>query len=194
MSSTNRSNASAKSRSINKDYYVTPIPKIIEFANEVQLYEPNIFKGKILDPCAGGDIKHLMSYPEAIVECGGSRPFTIDIREDSLAELKTDYLTYECKNKYDLIITNPPFNIAKDIIYKALDDVKDNGFVVMLLRLNYFGSKERKDLWEYHMPKYVFVHHQRISFMDGGSRDSVEYVHFVWQKGYKPECSMLKVI
>jgi len=194
LSSTNRSNASAKSRSINKDYYVTPIPKIIEFINEVEICEPNILKGKILDPCAGGDLKHLMSYPEAIRESGGTEPYTIDIREDSLAELKTDYLTYDCKNKYNLIITNPPFNIAKDIIYKALDDVCENGFVVMLLRLNYFGSKDRKDLWEYQMPKYVFVHHQRISFIDSGGRDSVEYAHFVWQKGYNPECSLLKVI
>jgi hypothetical protein len=135
-----------------------------------------------------------MSYPEAIIQNKGVIPYTIDIREDSLAELKTNYLTYDCKNKYDLIITNPPFNIAKDIIYKALDDVKDNGFVVMLLRLNYFGSKERKNLWEYHMPKYTFVHNRRISFVDNGATDSIEYAHYVWQKGYKPEFTMLKVI
>lgn len=125
---------------------------------------------------------------------GGAIPYTIDIRNDSLAELKADYLIHNCKNKYNLIITNPPFNIAKEIIYKALDDVKDNGFVVMLLRLNYFGSKDRKDLWEYQMPKYTFVHHRRISFMDKGSTDSIEYAHFVWQKEHNPEFTLLKVI
>jgi hypothetical protein len=194
LSSTNRSNTSKQNRSINKDYYVTPIHKIMEFLNEIKIYEPNILNGKILDPCAGGDASHPMSYPEAIKQSGGTTPYTIDIREDSLAELKTNYLTYNCKNKYDLIITNPPFNLAKDIIYKALDDIKDNGFVIMLLRLNFFGSKDRKDLWEYHMPKYTFVHHRRISFLDDGSTDSIEYAHFVWQKGYKPEFTMLKVI
>lgn len=194
MSSTNRSNTSKKSRSINKDYYVTPIPAVIEFLNEIKKYEPDILKGKILDSCAGGDSRHLMSYPEAILQCGGTKPFTIDIRKDSLAELKTDYITYDCKDEYDLIVTNPPFNIAKKIIYKALDDVKDNGFVVMFLRLNYFGSKDRKDLWEYHMPKYTFVHHRRISFVDDGSTDSIEYAHYVWQNGYQPEFTLLKVI
>ncbi len=194
MSSTNRSNASKESRSINRDYYVTPIHKITEFLNAIKAYEPNILNGKILDPCAGGDKTHLMSYPEAIKQNGGTTPYTIDIREDSLAELKTNYLIYDCKDKYDLIITNPPFNLAKNIIYKALDDIKDNGFVVMLLRLNFFGSIDRKDLWEHHMPKYTFVHHQRISFLDKGGTDSIEYAHFVWQKGYKPEFTMLKVI
>lgn len=194
MSSTNRSKASKESRSINKDYYVTPIPAVIEFLKEIEKYEPDILKGKILDSCAGGDSRHPMSYPEAIVQCGGNKPFTIDIRKDSLAEVKIDYLTYDCKNKYDLIVTNPPFNIARSIIYKALDDVKDNGFVIMLLRLNYYGSDKRKDIWEWHMPKYTFVHHKRISFLDSGDTDSIEYAHYVWQKGYNPEFSLLKVI
>jgi len=194
LSSTNRSNTSKQNRSINKDYYVTPVTDINEFLKELLLREPDILKGRILDPCSGGDINHLMSYPEAIKQNGGTFIHTIDIREDSLTETKTDYLTYDCKNKYDLIITNPPFNIAKDIIYKSLKDVKDNGFVIMLLRLNYFGSKDRKDLWDFQMPKYVFVHHKRISFLDKGGTDSIEYAHYVWQKGYKPECSLLKVI
>lgn len=60
MSSTNRSNTSKQNRSINKDYYVTPIHKIMEFLNEIKIYEPNILNGKILDPCAGGDASHPM--------------------------------------------------------------------------------------------------------------------------------------
>lgn len=193
MSSTNRSN----SRKLHiADYYVTPIHTIVEFLNEFIKHEPNAFKGKVLDPCAGGDSKHLMSYPEALKQIGvrNNNIITMDIREDSLASVKSDYLGYQCDGIYQTIITNPPFNIARDIIDKALIDVKDNGFVIMLLRLNYFGGKLREDLWKSHMPKYAFVHNKRLSFTDNGKTDSIEYMHCVWQKGYYPEFCQLKVI
>ena len=50
---------------------------------------------KILDPCAGGDSVHDMSYPIALIEsCGALNIETIDIRIDSRAEIKADYLTH----------------------------------------------------------------------------------------------------
>lgn len=194
MSSTNRSDARKKHVS---DYYVTPIDKIVEFLNEFNKYE-NIFTKDIhiLDNCAGGDKNHPMSYPEALKQIGvnPTNITTIDIRRDSLADIKGNYLEIDCKNKYDVIITNPPFNISRNIIEKSLEDAKDGGFVIMLLRLNYFGGKLRKDMWDKQMPKYCFVHHRRMSFTDNGKTDSVEYMHCVWQKGYYPKFTQLKVI
>lgn len=191
MSSTNRSNARETHIS---DYYVTPIDKIINFIDSFVEVEED-FEGKILDPCAGGDINnHPMSYPEALKRCGYTNIDTIDIREDSLANIKGDYLKMDCKDKYNIIITNPPFNIAREIIEKALDDVKEDGFVIMLVRLNFFGSKARRDMWERQMPKYSFVHSKRLSFTDDGKTDSIEYQHLVFQKGFYPEFTQLKVI
>lgn len=192
MSSTNRS--AARSEHI-ADYYVTPISSILNFIDEFVVAEDvGGLDGKILDPCGGGDINHPMSYPEALQRCGYTDISTIDIREDSLAAIKGNYLEMDCKNKYDVIITNPPFNISLDIIKKALDDVKDGGWVIMLLRLNYFGSDKRKSLFDAHMPKYCFVHSKRMSFTEKGGTDSIEYGHFCWQKGNHPEFTMLKVI
>ncbi len=177
------------------DYYVTPVSEIELFLKEFNKHE-NIFDQDIyiLDPCAGGCDAHEMSYPKTLnqIGIGANKITTIDIREDSLADIKTNYLQYDCKDKYDVIITNPPFNISREIIEKTLDDVKDKGFVIMLLRLNYFGSKSRKHLWDNYMPKYCFVHHKRMSFTDNGKTDSVEYSHMVWQKGYCPEFTLLK--
>ncbi|MDR2572281.1 MAG: hypothetical protein LBD23_18560 [Oscillospiraceae bacterium] len=73
-------------------------------------------------------------------------------------------------------------------------DVNDGGWIVMLLRLNFFGSKQRKPFWDKFMPRYVFVHHKRIGFTKGGGTDSIEYAHFCWQKGNYPEFCELKVI
>lgn len=193
MSSTNRSNARWEHVS---DYYVTPVDKIEEFLREFIKHEPDAFKGYILDPCAGGDEHHQMSYPVALSSIGVNLEniVTVDIRKDSLAECREDYLSIKCTGDFNTIITNPPFNIARNIIEKALNDVQDDGFVIMLLRLNFFGSKVREDMWKKQMPKYSFVHNKRLSFTDNGKTDSIEYQHLVWQKGHYPEFTKLKVI
>lgn len=182
MSSTNRGYDRHKS-----DYYITPQDQIELFLNKFKPEEEFINCPLFLDPCAGGDVNHKMSYPESLINYGYQERYidTIDIRDDSLAKVKGDYLDIDCKNKYDVIITNPPFNIAINIIKKALGDIKDNGYVIMLLRLNFLGSKQRFGFWQNNKPKYIFVHHKRMSFTDKGGTDSVEYAHFVWQKGCK---------
>ena len=193
MSSTNRSDCRSTHIS---DYSCTPVKDIELFLREVRKIEPSILEGVILDPCAGGLLGvDCMSYPAAIHQFVSHDTIidTIDLREDSLASIKRNYLGHHCTDKYNLIITNPPFNNAMGIIEKALHDVKDGGFVVMLLRLNFFGSKARFDFWQENMPKYCFVHSKRMSFTKGNT-DSVEYMHCVWQKGYKTEFTQLKVI
>ena len=188
MSSTNRSNARDSHRS---DYYVTPIQPISEVLKELTFLSEDML---YLDPCAGGDIENNMSYPKAIeLKFPSATIDTIDIREDSPAEIKGNYLEIDCKDKYDVIITNPPFFLAKEIIQKALDDVKEDGYVIMLLRLNFFGSKDRKSFWEDNMPIETYIHHKRISFTKG-STDSIEYCHMVWKKGTKQNYTKTFVI
>jgi hypothetical protein len=192
LSSTNRS--SARESHI-ADYYVTPIADIVTFLNEFKKIELNINNMIILDPCAGGDLNHPMSYPTAFKQAGfANRIYSTDIRKDSLADKKVDYINYQLKNKVNMVITNPPFNIALDIIKKALNDVKDNGWVIMLLRLNFFETKDRKPFWNENMPEYAFVHHKRMGFTDKGGTDSVAYMHCCWRKGYNPEFCKLKII
>jgi len=108
---------------------------------------------KILDACAGGNIEYVenilldsgetltinhpyrsMSYPEALWTLSALSNITftldtVDIRETSLAEIKGDYLNLDFKNKYDIIITNPPFSLSLPIIEKAIDEVKEGGYV-----------------------------------------------------------------
>ena len=136
-----------------------------------------------------------MSYPTALKQYYNNVNIkTIDLREDSFAEEKTNYLETKLNYKPDIIITNPPFNIARDIIEKALGDVSDNGYVVMLLRLNYFGGQVRKDMWDKQLPEYAFIHNKRMGFTDDGKRDSVEYMHCVWKKNCFPNFIKTKII
>lgn len=192
MSSTNRSNARDKHVS---DYYQTPEWAIKDFLAawlmDSLIDRPD--KMFWLDPCAGGDKHNGMSYADIIRKEFDAEVLTIDIREDSKAEIKKDYLTFELTDKPDVIITNPPFNQAQQIIEKALDDVAEGGFVCMLLRLNFFGSQGRFKFWQRNMPRWCYVHSRRLSFIKGAT-DSVEYMHCVWEKGYKAQHTELKII
>ena len=202
---------------------MTPTEDIETFLKEFQKVEPLDWTSlKILDPAAGGnnevrdemglrELRHEMSYPTALTNLYGECNIdTYDIREDSFAVHKENYLQAELNYEPDIIITNPPFSIAMDVVNKALRDVKQGGFVIMLLRLNFFGSKERFKFFKEHMPKYVFVHHKRMSFFEKkkegvilfdktgnprrGATDSIEYCHMVFQKGNYSEFAKLKVI
>jgi len=190
------------------DYYVTPQSAVKtflshwledlqgEFHDDVLSVGSRPDKAKWLDPCAGGDSKHEMSYPVIIKkEFNPEVLDTVDFRKDSLAETKENYLWWDKgENEYDVVITNPPFYLAREIIEKALKDVKKDGYVAMLLRLNFFGSNERFPFWERQLPIWAYVHHRRFSFTDDGKTDSIEYMHAVWQKDNCPAFTMLKVI
>lgn len=129
MSSTNRSNARKDHIA---DYYITPVKDIVNFMNHLDnavtldFSEGNI----VLDPCAGGDENHGMSYPTALKEYYALQDGdikTMDIRDDSRAETIADYLNTELDYEPSCIISNPPFNRALEFIQKALQDVKVGG-------------------------------------------------------------------
>jgi hypothetical protein len=177
MSSTNRGYDRHKS-----DYYVTPkdeIRKFIKYSKEYIWYLQNY---DILDPYAGGDKNNPMSYPEVLKENSMKNIDTIDLREDSKAEIKTNFLEFNSSKKYDIIISNPPFNLALEFIEKGLSLLKEDGYLIFLLRLNFFGSKIRNEFLLKHIPEYVFIHSKRMSFTPNGKKDSIEYAHFVFRK------------
>ena len=192
MSSTNRGSVREAS-----DYYATPqnavraaLDKLFELENTESVLSA-------LDPCAGGNVENEthyftdMPYPKVLEDDYGISVDTIDIREDSLADIKGDFLemspdTY--RERYDLVITNPPFSIAEDVIRHSFEFVNNGKFVMMLLRLNFLEGLKRKDLFDSYMPKYIFVHRKRIDFTRNiktgkHGTDSIAYAHFVWQKG-----------
>lgn len=196
MSSTNRSDARKEHV---YDYYVTPVKDIVNFFSELDKTITIDMNRCTLDPAAGGGgiQNDLMSYPTALYEyykVPTDDIKTIDIREDSLANIKGNYLDMKLEYQPYVIITNPPYNKAIEFIKKALNDVEENGYVIMLLRLNFLETRARKEFFDHCMPEYIYVHHKRISFTKDGGTDSTAYAHFVWRKGYYPEFSKIKVI
>lgn len=188
MSSTNR----GTQRNAD-DYYVTPHWLIEDFLaafaeNNMLVYSPDE-NPRVLDPSAGGCDKYPMSYP-TVLEQEGFFVESWDIREDSRANLTgVNFLnvpSYESR-KYDMIITNPPFNQAQAFTEHALDMVFEGGLVIMLQRLNWLGSQKRKPMWQKLPLAAVYVHSKRPGFdpQKPSKTDSTEYAHFVFCKGYE---------
>lgn len=202
MSATNRTRRDQQPhRKHESDYYITPkwaIRSFLKAWDEDTGIVTELSKKEqpmILDPCSGGDPKHGMAYPDVLAEYN-LYPITVDIRPDSRAMITADYLGLDVQAYFDLVISNPPYVVAMEFIEKALRDCKDGGYVVMLLRLNFFGSQKRGPWFKENYPRWCYVHSKRLGFFpDEPSRtDATEYMHAVWQKGYKSDHAELRVI
>lgn len=213
MSSTNRGAARQP-----LDYYATRPDDIVPFLRAWAEDEPTAVIQTVLDPCAGGNVKEVqwqfkdptprgsglivvpptpMAYPTALRRVfAGLDITTNDIRPDSPAEYHVDALSLPgiTKVPYDLVITNPPFSLAMEVILASLEVTRPGGFVVMLLRLNFLESEKRLPFFRSNAPKRIYVHSKRLSFLPNGKADSVAYAHFAWQKSYATDHSILRVI
>jgi len=90
-----------------------------------------------------------------------------------------DYLTTRHPERFDLIITNPPFSLAMEFLLKLLDEADT---VIYLLRLNMLGSQARRDFWNNRPPTHLFPLARRPSFTGNGT-DATEYAWFAWDRG-----------
>lgn len=86
-----------------------------------------------------------------------------------------DYLQTPPAATYSVAITNPPYSLALEFVQQAQ---RQASIVVMLLRLNWLGSKKRAEFLRGRMPN-VYVLPKRPSFSEGAT-DSCEYGWFVW--------------
>jgi hypothetical protein len=87
------------------------------------------------------------------------------------------------------IITNPPYNIAKEFVDHAL---KVGGRkVAMLLRLSFLESKARKEWFKTTPLKTVYVMSKRVTMYPSGERTAgsgtMAMAWFLWDKEYDRE-------
>lgn len=192
MSSTNRNSETR----VEHDFY--PTPKWCVFRLLEKLEPPQIDEIIWLEPCAGnGAIAKAVN--EALRQKENWK--LLELQPQFETELKTlsdnvvigDYLTTDM-GQADVIITNPPFSLAFEIIKKAI--VSKPRLVCMLLRLNFLGSKERSSFMRENTPD-VYVLPNRPSFTNKGT-DSIEYAWFVWSNdngyGSQPDLRHAKLV
>lgn len=185
MSSTNRG-----ATRIDQDAYYTPASAIDPMLQLLDLSGVYSFN----EPCKGGG---------AILD-------RVDVPAKVWSEISlgVDYLA-ALPLQTDLILTNPPFSLALEFLQKSLTEAKTVGY---LLRLNFLGSRKRRDFWNANKPTHVFVLSERPVFawycqstkdrksckaayrpgstnvcLDCGNpvraqTDSIEYAWFMWDR------------
>jgi hypothetical protein len=154
------------------DFYETP------YSITKQLLEREELIGSILEPaCGDGAILNLLP----------KNAIGYDKEKDFLTE--TD--------KYDTIITNPPFSIAYQFIQKAKQIA--NHKIIMLLPLSYLhGKKRHDDIWmdkQFPLEKvYVFTRYPLLGELlrvDGKyNTGMMVYAWYVWNKDYKGDAQI----
>ena len=155
------------------DFYQTPT-----WATQALLDRIDIEGKEILEPCSGaGAIANLLF-------CTAS-----DLRTDEgvFGEKGKDIFTYKPKS-FDVIITNPPFAQAQEIIEKSLSIATDR--VYMLLKLQFLESARRFDFFQNTPLKRVFVFSKRITMYPDGEPEPknsgvIAYAWYEWEHGYQ---------
>jgi hypothetical protein len=164
------------------DFFPTPPAVTRAFIEEVPLPD-----GLWCEPCVGDG---------HIIKAVGPREgwATYDIRDVERPELSDhhesayDFLEHDESLRFDVIITNPPFYLAEEIVRKALSCATH---VAMLLRLAFLETRKREAFHAEH-PSDVHVLSRRPSFMANGATDSSAYAWFHWGPGCGNRWSILK--
>jgi len=83
-----------------------------------------------------------------------------------------------------LFVSNPPFSMSNQIVFKTIDYLKTcrTGIAAFLLRLNWLGSNKRAAWLQENPPGKLLVLTPRPSFTGKGT-DSPEYAWFLWSRG-----------
>lgn len=152
-----------------RDDYQTPHGAILSLGNFLLEHKALALPGlRLFEPCRGHG---------AITDA-----FHLCFDEIQWCEITegTDYLKTDARIFHpDWIITNPPFSLAMEFLQKSLTEAEN---VAYLLRLNFLGSRKRREFWQAHPPTALVVLAERPCFTGNGATDSCEYAWFIWSK------------
>lgn len=89
---------------------------------------------------------------------------------------------------YDLVVGNPPYNQANVFVEESMKRLREGGWLMFLMRLQYCTGTRRRDGLFAKYPLFLYaVYSRRISWREDGARKTPPRDHalFIWQKGYR---------
>ena len=144
------------------DYYPTPQKCIEALFQVIDFHNLKDEGWTFAEPCKGLAAAIYQHFPEDSEYC-------------ELDEGK-DYFNSTWENKPDIIITNPPFKLAKEFLEKSLQEAD---VCIYLLRLGFLESKKRLEFNQQNPPTNLIVLSARPSFVAGGT-DKTAYAWYVY--------------
>ena len=166
---------------VQEDYYATP-PESTQ-----SLLDLEKFEGNVLEPCCGeGHISEVLKE-------NGFKVISTDLVDRGYGEGVKDFLKDDFQ-KYDNIITNPPYKYAKEFIEKGLEVT--TGKVAMFCKIQLLEGVARRKMFKETPLKTVYVFTKRQNPWRNGSpvdengkkwASTMCFAWFVWEHGYKGE-------
>ncbi len=154
------------------DFYQTP------YSITKQLLENENFEGNILEPAAGKG-----AITKVLKENNYNDIIELDIQEDFIAPYNF------VLDKFDNVITNPPYSLAFEFIEKAKKVYQKK--IAMLLPLSYLHGQKRYERKIFNCLKYIYVF-TRYSLLESYIRKDglyftgmIVYAWYIWEKSYK---------
>ena len=110
----------------------------------------------------------------------------VELREEeynNLCRLNIDDVIinsyYNIRDKFDIIIGNPPYSEAQEFIEHSFELLNENGILIFLLRTNFLESKKRYEFWKKNPLSKLYTLSKRPSFTGKGT-DATSYSWFIW--------------
>lgn len=174
------SNHSTSTRADN-DFYATH-PKAID--GLLSIYGKELPK-TILEPfCGMGHISERLTYY-------GYNVISEDLVNRGYGSGGIDFLKRtNMPDGCDCIISNPPYNKAKEMVLHGLSILPEGGQLIFFLKTTFVeGLTRRKEIFDRTPPKYLFQFSERIPCAKNGDFSSstgsaVAYAWYVWQKNW----------
>jgi len=167
------------------DFYATDPKSVLSL---LKLEDFN--DGTILEPCCGqGHISKILK------ENTNSNVYSSDLINRGYGNETIDFFKTNENIKYDYVITNPPFKLAKEFISKSLKIT--NKKVAMFLKIQFLEGQSRKEWLQKSPLKTVYVFSKRQNIWTNGENinpntgkkwaNTMCFCWFVWEIGYSGE-------
>ena len=180
--------ASTTRERVENDYYATPTSSTEALLEKVE------FKGDFLEPCVGGGhIAEVIKkyYPK-------NKVYGLDLVDRGYPNtIVADFFEYDFNNqKFDSIVTNPPYSLAQEFLEKSMTILNENGKIAMFLKIQFLEGVKREKMFKKFPPKYVYVFTKRQNpWRNGSSLDengkpwssTMCFAWFIWEEGFKGE-------
>jgi len=134
----------------------------------------------VVEPCAGDGaiVNQLPQNVDALTnDIVARHPFLPEFLLDARA-VKSWHAFKEATSRIDVVVTNPPFNEAYEIVVQAVDHARVA--VAMLLRLSWLEPTEERGPWLLANPPEALIVLPRHDFRGNGATDSVTSAWMVW--------------
>ena len=115
---------------VEDDYYATN-PEAVKMLLTKYTFDAHT----ILEPCVGGG--HIANAINDFYTT--KREITgMDLVDRGYpGTIVADFLTYKTDKKYEGIITNPPYSLAKEFVEKGMELLEDDGQMAMFLKIQF---------------------------------------------------------